>query len=121
MLRARNDTRGTSLGDSIRVAGSLGERLRGLLFHREIAEGEGLWIRPCNSVHSFFLPYPIDVLFLDEAHFVVACVAPLSPWRATRIHLRARSVLELPAGTVGRARTEVGDRLVLEPHQGKAT
>src|SRR5687768_15527995 len=99
MLVAANTTRGHVLADRVRPAESFLSRIRGLLGTRTLTEGEGLWLSPCKSIHTFFMTYPIDALFLDaEGRLLHA--ATLAPWRLSRIVLRSCGVLELPAGTV---------------------
>jgi len=115
---AENETSGSRLGERIECARSFLARLRGLLFRPPLAEGEGLWIEPCRSIHTMGMRYAIDAIFLDAEMRVVAIAERLRPWRATRIQPRARAVLELPAGTVERSGTRVGDRLRLHPTSG---
>jgi hypothetical protein len=114
-LRVINKTRGTVLADRAREALGTLERMKGLLGRRELPLGEGLLIRPCNSIHMFFMRFPIDALFLDGEGTVVKLFAALPPWRATWIYPRARAVLELPAGVAAATGTVEGDRLELQP------
>lgn len=118
MLRAENQTSGAALGDRIRHARRFGARLRGLLFRPPLREGEGLLLEPCRSIHTFGMRHPIDALFLDAAGEVVGRYERLAPWRATPLHRRARKVLELPAGTVARTGTKLGDRVQVQPSSG---
>src|SRR3954470_16891693 len=110
-LRAVNDTKGVVLATRVTAATSLGSRSRGLLGRASLPADEGLWINPCRSVHTFFMRFPIDVLFLDPQNIAVAR-ATLVPWRLSHWVWSAGSVLELPAGTLARTRTESGDRIV---------
>jgi uncharacterized protein len=86
------------------------ERLVGLLGRRSLPAGEGLLIRPASSVHTLFMRFPIDVVFLDRDGVVVGIRHNVAPWRAAFAR-RAHSTLELAAGEAGRAGVEVGDRL----------
>ena len=106
----RNITRGVILGDSVDVADSSAKRRTGLLKHSELRLGEGLWITPCESVHSFFMKFTIDVLYLDRQKKVRGMRPNMKPWRLSAC-LPAHSVLELPAGTIGRTGTQKGDQL----------
>lgn len=108
----RNATRGEILGDSIDVASTGSKRNKGLLGRDALPEGEGLWITPCEAIHMFFMRFPIDVVFLDKQKRVVKIAANLKPWRMSG-SFRAKSVLELPAGTAQRSGTQVGDQLEL--------
>jgi uncharacterized membrane protein (UPF0127 family) len=87
-------------------------RLRGLLGKRGLDADEGLLLRPAGSVHTWFMRFPIDVVFLDRELAVVGAVTRLRPWRAAG-RRRARAVLELPAGAVERAGLLPGDRLTM--------
>ena len=72
-----------------------------------------MWISPCRSIHTFFMRYAIDVAFLGKDRTVLF-MATYPPWRISRIILSAAGVLELPAGTLQRTKTAVGDRLSWE-------
>lgn len=110
-VRAVNRTKMQVLGTRVRTARTFRERLRGLLGTPGLAEGEGLWLDPCGSVHSFGMGYPIDVLFLDPAGEVVGLVSSLAPNRVVRGIPGAAGVLELPAGVIGATNTGIGDRV----------
>jgi uncharacterized protein len=85
----------------------------GLLGASRLEAGAGLWIQPCTSVHSFFMRYTIDILFLD-AEYVVIHAQTLPPWRLSAWKLRSHGVLELPAGTIAESGTVTGDRIEME-------
>jgi uncharacterized protein len=87
-------------------------RMRGLLGREELLPGEGILLRPASSVHTAFMRFAIDVVFLDRDLRVVAVEADVPPWR-TKARRGARAVLELRAGECARRRLAVGDRLVL--------
>lgn len=94
----------------LRQAASWLARLRGLLGCRSLSAGEGLWIRPCNSVHSCFMRFPIDVLYLDREQRVMDIRHDLAPWRMSACW-RAHSVVEMAAGEVRRLGIQTGDLL----------
>ena len=110
----RNIARDTRLGDSIETADSSSKRRTGLLKHTSLAEGAGLWIVPCEAIHTFFMRFAIDVVYIDKKRRVRKVVRALQPWRMSMC-LRAHSVIELPAGTIERTRTQVGDELEIVP------
>lgn len=87
-------------------------RMRGLLGRRDLPSGEGLLLRPAPSIHTAFMRFPIDALFLDKDLRVLRIVERLAPWRAAS-QRRARAVLELRAGEAARVGVRVGDRLRL--------
>ena len=112
-LLVRNTTRNAVLADAAEVADTSATRRRGLLGRDSLAPGQGLWIVPCEAVHSFGMRFPIDVVFLNRKHVVCKLREGLFGWRIAGT-LRAHSVLELPAGTVKATGTQVGDELDLE-------
>jgi uncharacterized membrane protein (UPF0127 family) len=114
-LRVNNVTRSRLLADRAERATSFMDRFVGLMGRRSLAFGEGMHILPCNSIHTFFMRIPIDVAFLDPEGRVVKQFSALPPWRATSVYFQARSVLELPAGTLQASGTEPGDVLAFEP------
>jgi hypothetical protein len=86
-------------------------RAVGLLGRKELGEGRGLWIRPCKSVHTFFMRFPIDIAYLASDGTVVKTRAHLRPFRLSMGGRQAHSVLELPSGFLERARLCIGARL----------
>ena len=108
-IELRNLTRDTVLAARCRIADSYLPRLIGLMGAPGLEPGEGLLIRPCNSIHTHFMRFPIDVLYVSHEDKVVAIDEAMAPWRFGRIHRNARYVVELPAGTVAATGTLVGD------------
>lgn len=109
-VSVQNLTRDTLLGDSIVVADTSATRRTGLLKNESLPPGEGLWIVPCEAVHSFFMKFAIDILYLDRNKKVRKAVRSLPPWRISGC-LVAHSTLELPAGTIESTGTQAGDQL----------
>jgi uncharacterized membrane protein (UPF0127 family) len=101
------------LGDAVLVADSSGKRRTGLLKHDILKPGEGIWIVPCEAVHTFGMKFAIDVLFLDRKRKILKIRTDMGK-RRIAICLRAHSVLELPAGVVAQTRTAPGDQLEFE-------
>ncbi len=112
-FRIRNQTKGTILAEKARVAETFVQRAKGLLGTDSLPNGEGLFIRPCNSIHMFGMRYAIDAVFVDRDLKVVAVLHSIKPGRMSRIYGRAHSCLELPAGMAKSSDTESGDRLEL--------
>ena len=112
-LRIVNTTRGTIIADRASIAGSSAERRTGLLKHSKLLEGEGLWIAPCECIHTFGMKFAIDAVFLTKKKKVAKIAAGL-PRRRLAMALLADSVLELPAGTALRTDTRIGDQLIFE-------
>lgn len=113
-LQVRNLTRNTVLATGLEVAGSGASRRKGLLGRDRLAPGEGLWIVPCESVHTFFMRFPIDLVYLDRQHRVRKVRHAVGAWRLSAC-LSAHSILELPAGTALASKTQRGDTLELIP------
>ena len=101
------------LADCAHIADTSKSRKTGLLKHDRLERGEGLWITPCEGVHTMGMKFPIDVLFLDKKRRVVKIRAAMPSWRLAAC-LWAHSVLELPSGTAAETKTAAGDQLELE-------
>jgi uncharacterized protein len=103
------------LADRALIADTSTTRKTGLLKHERLDPGEGLWIKPCEGVHTVGMKFPIDVLFLDKKRKVVKIRAAMPRWRMAAC-LWAHSVLELPSGTAAATKTTRGDQLDFETY-----
>jgi len=110
-MRIVNATRGTVLAERAWRAVRLKDRLRGLLGRERLEAGEAIYIEPCTSIHSFFMRFAFDALFIDRKFRVVHLIENMPPWRISRWVPRARGVIELPAGTVRRTLTALQDEI----------
>jgi uncharacterized membrane protein (UPF0127 family) len=117
-LRVVNSTRGTLVGESIRVAETGLTRIVGLLGERELPPGDGLLIVPSQGVHTLGMQFAIDVIFLDGQWNVIAIKRSLRPFRMTGVYWKAAAVLELRSGSVDSSSTSVGDILELSAAEG---
>jgi uncharacterized protein len=115
MLRIVNVTRGTVVAREAEQARSFWARLRGLMFRAELPEGGGLVIEPNGSIHTFWMRFPIDVVFVDRADRVVGLVHAMPPNRPYAGARQAHRTVELPAGSIAASATEIGDLLQFEP------
>lgn len=106
----RNETRGSIVAEVADLANTSATRRKGLLGRDALPEGHALWILPCESVHTCFMKFPIDVVYLDRKHRVRKVARAVPPWRLSMC-LLAHSVLEMPSGTVARTNTQAGDQL----------
>ena len=95
------------------VAESPLTRMKGLLGRNELPAGEGIWLRPCGSVHTAFMRFAIDVVFLDRELHVLRVAADVKPWRAVA-QRGARAVLELRSGEAKRRGVAEGTALRIE-------
>jgi len=115
-LRVRNQSRGTLLADRANIANTSATRKTGLLKHTKLDPGEGLWITPCEGVHTIGMKFPIDVLFLNKKRKVLKIRPAMPKWRMSMC-LRAHSVLELPSGMAAATETVRGDQLEFETYE----
>lgn len=104
------------LAEAANIADSSRARRTGLLKHSSLEPGQGLWIVPCEAVHSFGMKFAIDVVFLNRQRKVVKIRRNMGR-RGIAICFRAHSVLELPAGAAAATATEIGDRLEMERYE----
>lgn len=97
------------LGENIKLANTFFSRLKGLMFEKHMI-GDGLILDPGNSIHNCFVRFPIDAIFVDNDFKIVKIIRVFKPWRFSWIYLKARKVIELPAGKVPDS-IKVGDEL----------
>ncbi len=109
-IRVINLTRHTEIAGRVELAGEGPHRRKGLLGRERLDPGEGLWIVPCEAVHTFGMRFPIDLIYIDRRHRVTKVRCNVGPWRVSAC-LIAHSVLELPAGAVDETGTMPGDAL----------
>ncbi len=99
------------LAENIQTADSVFKRLKGLLGRNNLEETEGLHIIPCNSIHSFFMKFEFDAVFIDKKNKVKFLSEKISPWGGINFCFSAYSVIELPAGTISKTETKIDDEL----------
>src|SRR3954467_3591128 len=110
-MRINNVTRQSMLATDARRADSFVARGRGLMLAPPLPDGGGLVIDPCNSIHMFFMRYPLDILFIDKNGAVVFMYNAIKPWRVGRIVKGAKFAVELPVGAIATSQTQVGDKV----------
>lgn len=113
MVRVENVSRNSTLISSGRMANNSWTRLRGLIGVRDLPEGQGIVIEPCHGVHCMFMSIPIDVIYVNKQHQVVALDKAMKPWSIGKIYRNSHYVVEVPVGAIARTGTEVGDQLRL--------
>lgn len=91
-------------------------RLKGLLGKKTLQTNQGLWITPCNGVHSCFMQFRFDALFISKSGEVLHIIDDMAPWGFSPMIKGAKSVLELPAGWASQHQVCVGDTLTLTPN-----
>jgi uncharacterized membrane protein (UPF0127 family) len=113
-MRISNLTREVILAHRVEVADHGATRRKGLLGRSGLPAGEGLWIVPCESVHTFGMKFPIDLVYLDRNKRVKKIRSGVPPWRLSAC-LSAHSVVELASGTIQMTQTQPGDKLEFSP------
>jgi uncharacterized membrane protein (UPF0127 family) len=116
-----NKTKETFLAFRVNIADSVAGRLIGLLGRRSLKPDGGVWIVPANAIHTIGMLFSFDVVMIDKNFRVVSVKEFVKPFRIILPKLRAESVIELPAHTIFRSRTEVGDELVIDRYEAKKT
>ena len=114
-----NKTRETFLAFRVKVADSILGRLVGLLGRRSLQPDSGVWIVPANAVHTMGMLFSFDLVLIDKDFKVVGLRELVRPFRVTWPERHAESVLELPAHTIFRSRTQIGDQLLIERYEAR--
>ena len=114
-----NKSRETFLAFRVKVADSILGRLIGLLGRRSLQPDSGVWIVPANAIHTIGMLFSFDLVLIDKDFKVVGLRELVRPFRVTWPERHAESVLELPAHTIFRSRTQIGDQLLIERYEAK--
>jgi uncharacterized membrane protein (UPF0127 family) len=113
-IRVLNVTRNTTLATAVEVADSGPRRSKGLLGRTGLEPGTGLWIVPCEAVHTFWMQFPIDLVYIDRGKRVQKVRHNVGPWRMSAC-LSAHSIIELAPGAIRESQTQPGDELEFSP------
>ena len=108
-----NQTKQKTIADVVYFADNSFKRMQGLLGKKSLGISEAMIIKPCNSIHTFFMRFPIDVLFVDKHNKVVKIITNLPPFRLSPLCFASQFVVELPVGTIQATRTSLGDQLII--------
>lgn len=103
-----NKTNNTIISKNVTVADSFFKRLKGLMFTKELSNESAMHIIPCNEIHTFFMNYSIDVLYLDRNNTIVAMDEDLKPRKIGKLIKNAKSVVELPSGKIKKLNLQIG-------------
>ena len=117
MMRLMNERTRTPVADRVELADTRETRRRGLLGRDRMDERSALMLVPCAAIHTAFMRFPIDVVFVDGDGCAVRIHPRVQPWRVS-LAWRARAVIELPAGHLDSCQVALGDRLYLAPNGG---
>ncbi|MCD2137998.1 DUF192 domain-containing protein [Salinicoccus halitifaciens] len=109
-MKLINCTTGTVIADDVRQAHNFWTRFKGLMFKRDMNRHAALHLSPCSSIHTFFMKFGIDVIYINRENEVVGIERHLTPGKIGGRFKKARSVIELPAGTLGN-KVSTGDTL----------
>lgn len=101
------------VAEHVKVANNPFTRLAGLMGKKLLPKGHGLWITPCNGVHSCFMRFEFDAVFVNAQGEVLHVIEAMKPWGLSPMIKGARAVLELPAGAAAQAGVETGHKLQL--------
>lgn len=113
-MKIINIPKNTILIENCPVADSFFKRFIGLLGKKSISSNEGLIIKPCNSIHMFFMKFSLDVIFVNKKNEVVAIYENIKPWKFTPVIKGAYIAIELSPNTVVNTKTTIGDVLGFE-------
>ena len=107
-----NKSTSIAIADSVSIAGTSSKRRKGLRGIDDLGHGQGLWISPCEAIHTFGMKIAIDAIFIDGNHRVKKVYSAVRPCRIAWC-LAADSVIELPESSVTRSQTKAGDHLMI--------
>ncbi len=111
MAILRSETRGKVLLSDLKIARKFFERGRGLLGRSGLSAEEALWILRCNSIHTFFMRFAIDCVFVTDELEVKAVCKEIRPWRLVWPVWGAESVIEMASGSIDRLGIQIGEKL----------
>ncbi len=112
-MKIFNQTQKNLLVSDLKIADTFISRLIGLLTRTSLNQGEGLLITHCQSIHMYFMRFPIDVVFVDRNNQIVGLVENIKPFRLSPLFLKASYAIELPSFTIQHSPAFLGDQLAL--------
>lgn len=113
LMQLINQTSGETILSRLEAAGGFWKRLIGLMGRADIPDDYGLYLSPCSSIHCFFMRFPIDVVFINRDHVVVAVYPSLMPWKVALPGSGAYAAIEAGAGQLAH-RVTPGDVLIMK-------
>jgi len=112
-MKLKNKSMDNIIAGNLMVADSFLKRLKGLMFTKEFSSDSALYIYPCNAIHTFFMNYNIDVLYLDKNNMVVGVDEDLKPGRIGKYVKNAVAVVEFTSGEIKKNQIQIGHALEL--------
>lgn len=110
-MKLINKTKNKIIAEHVEVANTVFKKMKGLLGREKIKKGEGLRLLSCNNIHSLFMKFEFDAIFIDKYNKVKKLSEKIPQWTLLKICFGADSVIELPAGTIKETGAEIGDEL----------
>ncbi len=110
----KNQNKNATLVHQGKIANTFFTRLKGLLGASPLTEGEGLLLKGEKSIHTLFMTFPIDVIYLNHALEIIKLTPDMRPWKLGPYVSRSAYILELPVGVINRTNSEIGDHLTIE-------
>jgi uncharacterized membrane protein (UPF0127 family) len=109
-----NISKGIDIASKAQIAASMGQRIKGLLGRAGLEPDEAMVLKPCTSVHTIFMRFPIDVLFLDKNMQIIRLIQNMPPYRLSPFVWASHLAIELPAGKISQTNTQLGDRVRIQ-------
>jgi hypothetical protein len=113
-MKILNISKNTVIADKAELADTFSKRLNGLLSRKSLRQGQALILAPSNCIHSFFMRFTIDVLFLDKAGRVIGILPSFRPFRLSPWFFKSCLTVELPEFTIKQSQTQLGDLIKIE-------
>lgn len=110
-MKAVLDKNNEVISQHVVLADTFLKRLKGLMFSKHIAQYESLLIQPCKSIHTFFMRFPIDVLFLSNTNQIIGLYSDLRPFRISKVFPKATRVLEMQSGIIHTVKISLDDHV----------
>lgn len=108
-MKIYNSKQNSLVADDVKVAQTFCSRSVGLLSRKSLGDDEALIIKPCCSIHTFFMKFEIDALFINKKNEIIALYQNVKPWRVLPLHLNSTFVIELPSGKISSQNLQKGD------------
>ncbi len=112
-MKCINKTKNLTVVERVEIADSFSARLKGLLGRSGLAKGDALLLDPCNSIHTMFMRFTMDAVFINKEGLVVHIIRRMKPWRMSKIVFGAARTLELGEGE-SEGKFDLGDQLIFE-------
>ncbi len=113
-MKIYNKSQDNLISNQATLADTFFSRMIGLLKHTSLPRNEALIITHCNSIHMFFMKFPIDVIFVDKKDKVVGLVERIKPNRLSSTYWKASYAIELAEGVIAEKKVQIGDQLILD-------